>query len=229
MVYSGTAFAAMAGDFLFVEVSTPSLSFTKFVPEVTSRPGDERVSRPICEPASTSGRTNKEKGEMEVSCADLRSTITIVESKRIAARYSLQVVIPCELERPHHPLDGNVTVVETYLKFGVRFPLDWFLVEILKYFGLTVFQVTPNGWAHMIGLFGLFVECKIGPLMVAEFTCFDSVKSNKNDEGFYYFTNRPLKGLKVVAKIKNSLGPWKEAYFYTLEVQVKGTFGRACK
>ena len=70
---------------------------------------------------------------------DLRSTITMAESKCIAARYSLKVVIPYEVERPHHPSDGYVTMSETYLKFRVRFPLHWFFIEILKYFGLTVF------------------------------------------------------------------------------------------
>ena len=166
---------------------------------------------------------------MEVSCADLRFTITLAESKRIATRYVLEVVIPCELEKPHQPLEGYVTVSETYLKFGVRFPLYWFFVEILKYFGLTVFQVTPNGWAYMIGLFSLLVERRMGPPTAVEFAWFYSVKSNKNDEGFYYFAKRPSKGLKAVAKIKDNFDPWKEAYFHTPEVQVKGTFDRARK
>ena len=81
---------------------------------------------------------------MEVNYIALRSTITMVELKRIATHYSLKVVIPCKLERPYHPKDGYVTVSKTYLKFGVRFPLHWFFVEILKYFGLNMFQVTPT-------------------------------------------------------------------------------------
>ena len=58
---------------------------------------------------------------------------------------------------------------EIYLKFGVRFALHPFFVEVLKYYGLTVFQITPNGWAHMIGLFGLFTEHGMGPPSAAEF------------------------------------------------------------
>ena len=81
----------------------------------------------------------------------------------------------------------------------------------------------------MIGLFGLFVEHGIGPPTAAEFAWVYSIKGNKNDEGFYYFAKRPTKGLQAITKIKESLGPWKESYFYTLEVQVKGTFGRARK
>ena len=53
--------------------------------------------------------------------------------------------MPCELERLHHPPEGFITLSKTYLKFGVSFPLHPFFVEVLKYFGLTMFQVTPNG------------------------------------------------------------------------------------
>ena len=50
-----------------------------------------------------------------------------------------------------------------------------------------------NGWAHIIELFGLFVEQEMGPPMAEEFAWFYSVKSNKNDEGFYYFSKSPEK------------------------------------
>ena len=69
----------------------------------------------------------------------------------------------------------------------------------------------------------------MGPPTIEEFAWFYSFKSNKNDEGFYYFTKRPAKGLQANVKIKDNLGPWKESCFYTPKVQVKGSFGRACK
>ena len=81
----------------------------------------------------------------------------------------------------------------------------------------------------MIGLFGLFADYRMGPPTAMEFTWFYSIKGNKNDEGLYYFAERPLKGLQAITKIKKSLGPWKESYFFTPEVQVRGTFSRACK
>ena len=130
------------------------------------------------------------------------------------------MVEPTDLERPHTSLIGYVTLYERYLQFGVRFSLNPFFVEVLHYFGLTVFQITPNGWAHMIGLFGLFVEQGMGLPTDDEFAWFYPVKSNKNDEGFYYFAKRLAKGLQVVVKIRDNLGIWKESYFYTSEVQV---------
>ena len=58
----------------------------------------------------------------------------------------------------------------------------------------------------------------MSPPTVMDFTWFYSVKGNKNDKGFYYFTKKLAKGLQAITKIKESLGPQKESYFYTLEV-----------
>ena len=81
----------------------------------------------------------------------------------------------------------------------------------------------------MIGLFGLFVKQGLGSPTVEKFAWFYSLKSNKNDEGFYYFSKRPAKGLNAIVKIRDNMGPWKESYFYNPEVQVRGTFGRLRK
>ena len=116
-VFSGAAFV---GDPLFEEVSTPNISFTEL--------------------ASISSRVNEEEGEEEVvvNYTNLRSTITGEDSVQIATCYSLEVLMPYELERLHHPSEGYVTLSKTYLKFWVRFPLHPFFMEVLKYFGLTV-------------------------------------------------------------------------------------------
>ena len=70
-----------------------------------------------------------------------------------------------------------------------------FFVEVLKYFGLTLFQITLNKWAQLIGIFGLFAEHGMGLPTTAKFAWFYFVKGNKNDKGFYYFAKRPAKGL----------------------------------
>ena len=81
----------------------------------------------------------------------------------------------------------------------------------------------------MIRLFDLFVEQGLGPPSVKEFVWFYSVKSNKDDDGFYYFSKRPAKGLHTVVQIKDNMGSWKESYFYAPEVQVRGSFSRMGK
>ena len=83
--------------------------------------------------------SEEEEEEVEVSCADLKSTITGEDEQRIVGRYNLEVVTPYELERLHCPLAGYVIVLEAHLKFRVRFLLHPFFVGVLKNFGLTMF------------------------------------------------------------------------------------------
>ena len=160
---SGIAFGPMSGDPLSRDVSMPSASSTEPAHEIASRPVDRRAAEPEKEVVSTSGRQGDEEQQVVVSCGDLQSSITSEECTRITREYSLEVVEPTDLEIPHTPLVGYVTLSERYLQFGVRFPFNPFFVEVLRYFSLTVFQIIPNGWAHMIGLFGLFAEQGMGP------------------------------------------------------------------
>ena len=70
----------------------------------------------------------------------------------------MTVAIPQEERRAHRPPKGHVMASEVFLKFRVRFLLHQCFKDILNFFGLTIFQVTSNGWAHMIELFVLFAE-----------------------------------------------------------------------
>ena len=124
----------------------PSASFIESAPKVASRTAGRRVIEPVRESATTSDRlSEKEDDEVAVSCKDLQSSFTAEDCVRIARQYGLEVVAPYELERPQTPPNGYVTLSEIYLKFGVRFPLYPFFVEVLEYYRLTMFQVTPNG------------------------------------------------------------------------------------
>ena len=69
-IYLGAAFAPMVGDPLSREVSTPSASSMESTLEVALCPADKKVTEPMLEMTSTSGRFNEE-GEVAVSCEDL--------------------------------------------------------------------------------------------------------------------------------------------------------------
>ena len=113
--------------------------------------------------------------------------------------------VPQELEKAHKPPKGHVTALEIFLKFGVCFPLHRCFRDIIRFYRLTIFQVMPNGWTHMIEFFILFVKRKMDPLTPEEFSWFYTLKSNKDDLGFYYFAKRAAKGVQAVTKIKESL------------------------
>ena len=81
----------------------------------------------------------------------------------------------------------------------------------------------------MIGLFVLFVEWKMDPPNPEEFSWFYTLKSCQGDLEFYYFSKRALKGIQAIIKIRDSLCTWKDAYFYTLEASVRGSFAEPSK
>ena len=103
------------------------------------------------------------------SCADLISMISLHKASKIATKYGIDVEFPKETGRPHNPPPSHVKVSEIFLKFGVQFPLHPYFVRILNHHNLTVFQLSPNGWAQMIGLFILFVEKKWNRLLQRNF------------------------------------------------------------
>ena len=129
---SRTVFGPMLGDPLSRDVSTPSASPIESAPKVASRPADRKAAEPEQEAASTSGRqVDDEAEEVAVNCGNLESLITSKECTLIARMYGLQVIEPTDLERPYIPSIGHVTLSESYLQFGVRFPLNLFFVEVL--------------------------------------------------------------------------------------------------
>ena len=81
----------------------------------------------------------------------------------------------------------------------------------------------------MIRLFILFVEQKMAPPALEEFSWFYTLKSNKGDLRFFYFAKKTVKRVQAVTKIKESLGNWKDSFFFTPEVGVRGRFGSPIK
>ena len=119
--------------------------------------------------------------------------------------YKMEVVIPQELCRAHKPPKGYVTASEMFLKFGVQFLLCQFFRNILHFYGLTVFPVTPNGWARMIGLYVLFMEQKMATLTPEEFSWFYTLKANKGNQGFIILPNGLLRESRPLPRLRKVL------------------------
>ena len=112
---SGTAFRPMSGDPLSRDVSTPSASSTESAPEVAPHLVDRGAAEPEQEAVSTSGRHGDGEEKVAVSYDDLQSSITPKKCTPMTQEYGLEVVEPTDLERPHTPLVGYVTLSEHYL------------------------------------------------------------------------------------------------------------------
>ena len=177
-------------------------------------------------------QSNKEtssSGHKRWSCVNLISTISLRDGKKISTKYGVEVRFPQETGRLHNPHAGYVIVSESFLKFGVRFLLHPYFVRILNHYNLIVFQLSPNGWAQMIGIFVLFAEQKMELPTPKEFSWFYTLKSCQSNFRFYYFSKRTSKDIQAVIRIKDSLGTWKDTYFYTYEENVRGSFAESSK
>ena len=69
----------------------------------------------------------------------------------------------------------------------------------------------------------------MNPSTPKEFSWFYTFKSCQGDFRFYYFSKRASKDIKAVIRIRDSLGTWKDAYFYMLEASVRGSFAELSK
>ena len=81
----------------------------------------------------------------------------------------------------------------------------------------------------MIGLYILFMERKMSPPTPKELSWFYTLKANKGYQEFYYFAKKVAKGLQAVTKIRECLGNWKDGFFFTPEVGVRGHFSAPSK
>ena len=65
-------------------------------------------------------------------------------TRKLAKRYALEVDVSTEVHWAHKPPRGYVTVLKLFLKFGVQFSLNQLFWDVLRFYGLTVFQVMPE-------------------------------------------------------------------------------------
>ena len=222
---SGNAFNGdSSGPLSPVGEQSPEVSWTE-----SSQDSSASQRHEVAEGGGQGNGGARSSGRNQWSCVDLISTISLREAIRIAVKYDVEVAFPQQTRRRHNPPSGHVMVLETFLKFGVRFPLHPYFVRILNHYNLIVFQITPNGWAQMIRLFVLFVERKMDPPTSEKFSWFYTLKSCQGDLGFYYFSKRASKDIRSVIKIRDSNGTWKDPYFYTLEASVRGSFAKPSK
>ena len=108
---------------------------------------------------------------------------------------------------------GYVTTLETFFKFGVRFLLRQVFKDILRFYRLMVFPMMPNGWAHMIGLYILFMERKMVPPTPEEFTWFYTLKANKAIRGFIISSNGLLRESRSLPRLRRVLATGRMPYF----------------
>ena len=115
------------------------------------------------------------------------------------------MAFPHERGRAHRPPTGHVTAFDCSSNLECGFPYTPYFRSILHYYNLMVFQVKPNGWAHMIGLFILFIEWKIDHPLWRSFLGFTPSSLGKATLGFISFRNGHLRKSRLLPRSKKVL------------------------
>ncbi|KAI0522350.1 hypothetical protein KFK09_004729 [Dendrobium nobile] len=98
------------------------------------------------------GRRRPDKG---ARADDLASTVTsdslIIFRKKFHFPNDVVAVAPKRSDRASVPPPGYLTICETHLRSGLRFPLPAELIEILMHCGVSISQFTYRGMSVTIG------------------------------------------------------------------------------
>jgi hypothetical protein len=120
------------------------------------------------------------------------------------------------------PEEDEVVIYRSFFKAGLRFPLSWFVVEVLKIYQIYLHQITPEAIIRM----GIFVWAVRSQGLEPSAKCFCSMhelayetkamgkEQYHNNFGCYGFTTRPNVSYPVPTYRKRWPGAWMEERLY---------------
>ncbi|PON72087.1 hypothetical protein PanWU01x14_069290, partial [Parasponia andersonii] len=134
------------------------------------------------------------------SCINIKTSCTSNKLSEIASSYKIAIPLrlPMEFNRPHTPPRGLTSFSEVVLKCGVHLPLHPYIKSIIDYYEVVPFQLTPNTYRYMVGLYILYHKLGLETPSPEEFAWFYQVKSNPSDLGFFYASKWSNQAIKTI-------------------------------
>jgi hypothetical protein len=120
------------------------------------------------------------------------------------------------------PEADDVVVYRSFMKAGLRFPLDKLLVEVLKTFEIYLHQLTPEAIIKV----GIFIWAMRSQGLKPDARCFCNIhelsyekkatgkEQYHNNVGYYSFVPRSKKGYPIPTFRKRWSGSWMQEWFY---------------
>ena len=97
------------------------------------------------------------------------------------------------------------------LKAGVSFPLHPFIDEVLQFFDVVSFQLTPNSYCIIVAFYIAFIDSYGFKSSVSHFAYVFGIKALTKHTGFLYTTGRgDAIGIGVTPI---NIGQWKNDFF----------------
>ena len=105
-----------------------------------------------------------------------------------------------------------MAISEAILKAGVFLPLHPFIDQVLQFFDIVSFQLSPNSYLVIVAFFITFLEaCEVEPSL-GHFTHIFGIKVIAKHAGFWYLTgHRDATG---IGGLLSNVGQWKSDFFF---------------
>ena len=114
-------------------------------------------------------------------------------------------------ERVHNPPAGWLGVYEEAMRVSLRFPLHPFVVKLLDRYALSLAQIAPNSWHHIIGFLSL---CSLHGrrLIMGLFWAYFSLKRYSQAHKLWYFFLQS--NHKFMSRVPSFIHGCKEYFFF---------------
>ena len=114
-------------------------------------------------------------------------------------------------EKLHLPPLGYMAINKAILKTGVFLPFYPFIEQVLEFFDIVPFQLSPNSYRLIVAFYIAFLElCQTAPT-VGHFAFIFGLKALAKHFGFWYQTGGAAAG---ILRLPSNMGQWKNDYFF---------------
>ena len=115
-------------------------------------------------------------------------------------------------ERPHLPPPSYMAISEAILKTKVFLPLHFFIDQVLKFFDIVPFQLSPNSYRLIVAFYIALSElCKTAP-SIRHFAFIFGHKALAKHVRFWYLIGRG--DATGIIGLPNNVGQWKTDFFF---------------
>ena len=105
-----------------------------------------------------------------------------------------------------------MAISEAILKTRVFLPLHPFIDQVLEFFAIVPFQLSPNSYHLIVAFYISFLEIYKTAPTVGHFSFIFWLKVLAKHHGFGYLTSR---GVAVgILRLPNNVGQWKNDFFF---------------
>jgi len=164
--------------------------------------------------AQPSSQTPSSDPVVIASADAVKSVFTQKDMERVSIAHGIakdDIIVPGPLDRPHLLPPGFMAWTKTHCKCGAIPPLSTPFRNMLIKFGLSPFQLSPNSYSIIAGMYMLTRMVTDSGITPLELSFFYKLKGKK---GSSFYNLEANSGVACVKHLKNKAGNWRNSWFF---------------